>query len=57
MRYKKISEPFVPLQAFHQVHDLRLNRDIESRDGFIGDDELRVDSQRSRDSDALALTT
>src|SRR5205807_4604125 len=32
---KKISELFFPLQTIEQVHDLRLNRDVERGDWFV----------------------
>ena len=47
--------PELFLKVLEQVDDLRLDRDVERRDGLVGDDELRVDGQRPRDADALAL--
>ena len=43
------------LQLQQQLHDLRLNRDVQRRHGFVGDDERRVERQRARDADALPL--
>ena len=43
------------LQVAQQVDDLRLDRHVERRDRLVGDDELRVDGERARDADALAL--
>ena len=44
-----------PLQLAHQVEDLRLDRDVECRDGLVGDDQLRVQRERPGQPDALAL--
>ncbi len=38
-----------------QVEYLRLDRDVEGRDSFVADDELRIEGQRAGDADALAL--
>ena len=43
------------LQIHQQVHDLRLNRDVERRDGLVGDDERRVQRQRAGEADPLPL--
>jgi hypothetical protein len=43
------------LQVFEQVEDLRLDRDVERRDGLVGDDQLRGRRERPRDPDPLAL--
>ena len=43
------------LQIEQQVDDLRLNRDVERGDRLVGDDEGRVERQRARQADALAL--
>jgi hypothetical protein len=45
------------LQVRQQVHDLGLDRDVESGDGFVEHDEVGVDRQRPGDVDALALPT
>lgn len=42
-------------QIGKQVNDLRLNRDIQRRDGFVGNNKIRVENQRSGDADTLAL--
>ena len=39
----------------HQVEDLRLDRDVERRDGLVGDDQLRIERERAGEADALAL--
>ena len=38
-----------------EIDDLRLDRDIERRDAFIGDDQFRLDRKGARNADALAL--
>jgi hypothetical protein len=35
---------------------LRLDRNIERRDWFVRNDQLRLDRQRPRNGDALSLT-
>ena len=40
-----------------QIDDLRLNRHVEGRDRFVGDDEFGFDRQRASDCYALALAT
>ena len=44
------------LEVLHQVDDLRLDRHVERRHRFVGDDERRLEDERARDADALALT-
>ena len=43
------------LQIDEQVDDLRLDRDVERGERLVGDDEARLDGERARDADALAL--
>src|SRR5205085_1608775 len=43
------------LQPLEQVDDLRLDRDVERRDGLVGDDEVRVERERTREADPLPL--
>ena len=50
-----VREPELPLQVLEQVEDLRLHGDVERRHGLVADDQLRVDRERARDTDALAL--
>ena len=42
-------------QMRQKLEHLGLNRYVERRDGFVGDQKLRRDGERSRDADALAL--
>jgi len=46
-------EPLLELDE--QVHHLRLDGDIECRDGLVANDEARVQRQRASDADALTL--
>ena len=48
-------QPEVALQVAQQVEDLRLDRHVERRDRLVGDDQLRLQRERARDADALAL--
>jgi hypothetical protein len=52
---EKIGQPELGLQILHQVEDLRLHRDVESRGRLVADDEVRLRCERPRDGDALAL--
>ena len=40
-----------------EVEDLRLDGHVEGGDGFVGDDDLRLEGERAGDGDALALAT
>ena len=55
VRDEEIGELEVVLQRLEQVEDLRLDRHVERRDRLVGDDEVRVDGERARDADSLAL--
>ena len=50
-------QPHFLLQLHQQVDYLGLDRDIQRRDGFIADDQLRLEDQRAGYADALALST
>src|SRR5581483_5742759 len=43
------------LELEEQVHDLRLDRDVERGDRLVEDQELGLERERARDADALAL--
>ena len=43
------------LQVLHQVHHLRLDRDVERRHRLVGDHQSRLGGESARDADALAL--
>jgi hypothetical protein len=44
------------LQALEQVDDLALDRDVERGDRLVADDEGRLERERARDADTLALS-
>src|ERR1051325_8222683 len=56
VRDKKIRQVLFATQSFEQVHDLRLDGNVERRNRFVGNDEIRIDCERACDADALALT-
>ena len=43
------------LQVLEQIDDLGLDRDVERGYGLVADDQLRLDRERARYADALAL--
>ena len=45
-----------PLQILKQIHDLRLDGDVERRDRLVTDDQVRLRRERPCDADALALS-
>lgn len=45
----------VTLQFAEQPQDLRLNRDVQRRHRFVGDQQLRLEHERARKGDALPL--
>src|SRR5262249_17960662 len=53
---KQIGEPELLLQVLQEIDDLGLDRYIQRRHRFVADDQLWLDSERTRDTDALALT-
>ena len=55
VRNEKISQIQFLLQIFKHVDNLRLNRNVQSRNRFVADDEFRVDGKRPCDSDTLTL--
>ena len=54
---KHQSESQFGLKVREEVDDLRLHRDVECRNGFVGDDEIRAGCQGPRDGDPLPLPT
>jgi hypothetical protein len=52
---EEVGEAELGLQVLEQVDDLRLDRDVEGRDGLVADDELGPQGQGPGDADALAL--
>src|SRR5271155_626964 len=47
----------IGLQLHQEIQDLRLHGDVERRDGFVGDDQLRIRGDRPGDSHSLALAS
>ena len=54
---EEVGETEPPAQVHQEVQDLSLDRYIQRRDRLVGHDEARVQRQRRRDPDALALPT
>ena len=48
-------QPELALHVAQQVQHLRLDRHVERRDGLVGDQQLRLQRERARHADALAL--
>ncbi|MCP4804430.1 MAG: agmatine deiminase family protein [Proteobacteria bacterium] len=55
VRDEQVGEPPVASELLQQVQDLRLDADVERRDGLVADDEARLAGQGPRDADALTL--
>ncbi len=55
VRDEQVGEAQFRLEVEHQVHDLRLDRDVQRRDRLVGDDQPGVQGERPGDADALAL--
>ena len=56
MRNEHVRQMLFFLQFLQQVDDLRLNGNIQSGYAFVADNELRLNRERTRDADTLALT-
>merc|ERR1712072_766691 len=54
---EEVCQSHFTLKAFEQVQDLRLDGYIKGTDGFVTDDEFRVDRQCTGDADTLPLAT
>src|SRR2546426_761494 len=54
---EQVCEALLLAQLEEELQDLCANRDIEHRDGFVGDQELRVQDERSGDRHALSLSS
>ena len=55
VRDEEIGEMPLALQPLHQIENLRLDRHVERRDRFVGDDEVGIGGERAGDADALLL--
>ena len=53
---EQVGQAEVVLQVVEQVDDLGLDRDVESRDRLVEDDQLRLEREGAGDADPLALT-
>src|SRR5438874_5014884 len=56
VRDVKIAEAVFALQFQKQLHHSRLQRQVETGESFVQNQELRVQRQGARDSDALLLS-
>ena len=56
VRDEKVGEVELRAQVHEQVQDLRLDRHVERRDGFVADQHVGLHRERAGDADALALT-
>ena len=50
-------ESYFTPELLEKAQDLRLDRDVERRGHFVGDQDLRLERKRAGDPDALALST
>src|SRR6202041_3134584 len=55
VRNEEIRQMKIVLQVLQQVDYLRLDRNVEGRDRFVEHQEARLDGERSRNADTLAL--
>ena len=55
VRDEKNRKPEVAAKVPEKVQDSRLDRHVERRDRLVGDQDLRLAGERTRDRDALAL--
>src|ERR1700730_1946132 len=57
MRNENVGQPELLLKVGQQVENLRLDRNVQSRDGLVRDDQLGSKGQGAGDADALPLAT
>ena len=55
VRDEQVRKPELAPEILQQIHDLRLNRNVERRDGLVADHELRLERDGAGDADALPL--
>ena len=55
VRDEHVRETELVLEVVEQIDHLRLDRDVERGDGLVRDDQLRIERERARHADALAL--
>jgi hypothetical protein len=56
VRDEEVGQTEAHLELAEEIQDLGLNRDVEGRDGFVANEELRPGGERTSDADALLLT-
>src|SRR5262249_18304092 len=54
---EQIAEAELLTQLYEEVQNLRLDGHVERGDGFIGDDDFRLDGEGTSNADALALSS
>ena len=54
---EEVAESEFALQVFEQVHHAGLDADVQRRDRLVEHEQLRIERQRPRDPDTLALAT
>ena len=55
VRNEEVGQVMVALQFSEQIHDLRLNRNIQCRGRFVQDEQFGIECQRPRQGHALRL--
>jgi len=55
VRHEQVGQLELVLEVVEQVDDLRLHRDVERGNGLVQHDQLRLERQRARHADPLAL--
>ena len=54
---EQIGEAVLLLEVFEQIDDLRLNGHVQGGNGFVTDNELRIERKRPCNADALPLAS
>ena len=54
--YEQVSQIKILLQLAQQIENLRLHGNIQSRYGFVADDQLRTRGQCAGNADSLSLS-
>ena len=55
VRDEDVGEPELVLEVVEEVDDLGLDRHVERGDRLVGDDQPRIQGERTRDADPLSL--
>ena len=56
VRYEEVGQVHRALKVLEQIDDLRLDRNVECRNGLVADDKLGFYGKCARDADTLTLT-